>query len=328
MQVFMCYSRKDEAFVARLAADLRAKGIAVWRDVDNIPADVASNTSGWRAAVDKALRECTHLIIVLSPDSAASPEVGSEWNYALGQGRPVIPVLHRDCEIPYRLYALNYWDMRTEYAPVVDRLAKALAAGRLDSAATTRQAAGKTLPPGSRRRLPWLPVAGIAAALLVIGVVIVGLVVQGWGEPPDGGGAPGGADGGQSPDDLTPLVAQAVLDFDAQMRRALETGDITGLSAVARGDALQGRLDAVEILRAAGNCHWVYDQRGLEVQRVVFADDRSAAVEATVDRDGRVFCDDGERPEYAFEGPYYATYTVEWLDGRWLVTQYKPVTQE
>jgi hypothetical protein len=122
MRVFMCYSREDRDFVDVLADDLRAAGVPIWRDVDDIPVDIAANTVSWRNAVDRALRECTHMIVVLSPDAVASPEVQAEWNYFLGQRRPVYPVIYRDADIPYRLYTLQLWDMRDAYEPVLDHL--------------------------------------------------------------------------------------------------------------------------------------------------------------------------------------------------------------
>ena len=129
MRVFIAYSRKDRRFVDRLAADLREAGVPVWRDVDDIPTDVAANTVSWRNAVDHALRECTHMIVVISPDSVASPEVQAEWNYFLSQGRPVYPLLIRDAEIPYRLYTLQIWDFRQNYHDMLEQLIRILPVG-------------------------------------------------------------------------------------------------------------------------------------------------------------------------------------------------------
>jgi len=132
MRVFMCYSREDRDFVDLLAHDLRAAGVPIWRDVDDIPVDVAANTVSWRNAVDRALRECTHMIVVLSPAAVASAEVQAEWNYFLGQRRPVYPVLVADTDIPYRLYTLQLWDMRDDYEPVLDHLIGVLPLGEAD----------------------------------------------------------------------------------------------------------------------------------------------------------------------------------------------------
>ncbi len=132
-RVFVCYSRRDNEFVAQLVGDLRAAGVPTWRDLDDIPKDIASNTSGWRDAVDRGLRNSTHMLVILSPESVASQEVKAEWNYFLAQGRTVYPVVYRDCEIPYRLYALNYFDFRQDYEVGLAGLLKGLPKGEEDA---------------------------------------------------------------------------------------------------------------------------------------------------------------------------------------------------
>ncbi|HEC21824.1 MAG TPA: TIR domain-containing protein, partial [Chloroflexi bacterium] len=112
MRVFLSYSHRDSEFVDRLAADLKAAGVPIWRDQTDIPHDIAANTVGWRRAVNRALGECTHMIVVLSPDSVKSAEVEAEWSYFIRQGRPVYPVLYRDCKVPYRLAVLEMYDLR------------------------------------------------------------------------------------------------------------------------------------------------------------------------------------------------------------------------
>ena len=121
-RVFICYSRKDFDFVDRVTADLRAVGVSVWRDIDDIPGHIAANTSSWRDAVDEGLRQCSHMIVFLSPDSVKSKEVKAEWNYFLTQDRPIYPVQMEDCEISYRLLALNVWDFRSNYAQQLGKL--------------------------------------------------------------------------------------------------------------------------------------------------------------------------------------------------------------
>ncbi len=125
-------------------------------------------------------------------------------------------------------------------------------------------------------------------------------------------------------------IAQAVLDFDAGMRYVLETGDTSRIGEVASGKALEDRLAAANTLATApgGPCFWDYSHRGLEVKSIRRWDVSSFRVEAEVDRDGAVFCRDGERPEYAFEGPYMGVYIVAQHGDGWIVTGYCPATDE
>src|SRR5688572_11604369 len=105
-RVFICYSRRDSEFVNAFVHDLNMAGVNTWYDVNDISRDTASNSQTWRRSVDRALRECTHMIVVLSPNSVGSEEVEAEWNYFLKQKRPLFPIIYLDCDVPYRLDAL------------------------------------------------------------------------------------------------------------------------------------------------------------------------------------------------------------------------------
>jgi hypothetical protein len=230
MRVFMCYSREDRDFVDVLADDLRRAGVPIWRDMDDIPVDVAANTVSWRNAVDRALRECTHMIVVLSPDAVASAEVQAEWNYFLGQRRPVYPVLYRDADIPYRLYTLQLWDMRDAYEPVLDHLIGLLPEGEGEPIPPARHThAGIEHPEPEETETPLSHVVRgvteqvrarpLVSAFLAVGVlVIMAILLAGQlGFPPTdpgGGGSetPGGPTATTAPN-VTPS-ATPVLEPD------------------------------------------------------------------------------------------------------------------
>jgi serine/threonine protein kinase len=125
-------------------------------------------------------------------------------------------------------------------------------------------------------------------------------------------------------EDPSPLIEQAIRDFDREMRYILETGDRTRIESAARGKALEDRLNAADILETAGGCHWAYDHRGLEIINLGLIDDAHALAQALLDRDGTVFCGDVERSEYAFTGPYVGVYLVEQFDDGWYVIDYCP----
>ncbi len=95
----------------KLTPDLKAAGADVWLDQMDI-----SPGQRWDLAIQEALANCSRLIVVLSPSSVASTTVLDEVSYALENHKPVIPVLYRDCKIPFRLGRLQYVDFRGEYA--------------------------------------------------------------------------------------------------------------------------------------------------------------------------------------------------------------------
>lgn len=121
-QVFVSYSRQDQAFVFRLADDLAAKGIDVWLDQRKIEVGTI-----WSAAIESALEASSAMIVVLSSSSVESPHVADEVHYYLDEGKPIVPILVDTCRVPYRLRRIQHITfVDTPYqdalARLVDRL--------------------------------------------------------------------------------------------------------------------------------------------------------------------------------------------------------------
>jgi TIR domain len=130
---FLSYARADAEFVLRLAKDLREGGAAVWIDQLDI-------TPGqrWDRAVEDALAKCVQLLVILSPASVESPNVMDEVSLALEDGKTVVPVLHRECRIPFRLRRLQYVDLTLNYEAGLDRLLETLDVPALDTASAMK----------------------------------------------------------------------------------------------------------------------------------------------------------------------------------------------
>ena len=128
---FLSYAREDAEFVLRLAKDLRAGGAGVW--VDQL--DIAPGQR-WDRAVEDALAKCLQLVVILSPAAVESTNVMDEVSLALEDGKTVVPVLHRQCKIPFRLRRLQYVDLSLDYKAGHDRLLETLGA-RLRPLGTT-----------------------------------------------------------------------------------------------------------------------------------------------------------------------------------------------
>src|SRR5215813_14105107 len=107
---FFSYSRQDSDFALRLANDLRASGAAVWLDQLDI-----GPGQWWDRAVQDALENCPCLLVILSPSSVDSNNVLDEVNYARVEQKILIPVLYRDCKIPFWLRRVQYIDFREAY---------------------------------------------------------------------------------------------------------------------------------------------------------------------------------------------------------------------
>ena len=103
--VFICYARKDEGFVLKLAANLKGRSVPVWLDQWDIPLG-----ANWNKTIDKALSDCAYLLVVLSPESVDSVEVQSEWLKALAEKKIIVPILYQSCLIPRQLFLFQHAD--------------------------------------------------------------------------------------------------------------------------------------------------------------------------------------------------------------------------
>ena len=111
--IFISYSRKDREFAQRLAKDLSNEGFEVFIDIEAIQ---AGNT--FRQQTVEAIDNSKAFIVVLSPDSVQSDNVGKEVDLAQDSRRRILPVLCRAVEIPtelrYQLAGLQTINMENE----------------------------------------------------------------------------------------------------------------------------------------------------------------------------------------------------------------------
>jgi hypothetical protein len=101
-KIFISWSSKDESFVTPLHKQLADSGHRAWLNTESLP-----KGERWRAELFKALEEASLMILVLSPDAIQSKWVAEEWRAFLKLGKPIIPLLYRDCKIPRSLDALQ-----------------------------------------------------------------------------------------------------------------------------------------------------------------------------------------------------------------------------
>jgi len=131
---FFSYSRDDSEFAIRLAGDLKAAGANVWMDQLDIEPGMP-----WDRAVENAVTVCPRMLVILSPTSVNSDNVRDEISFALSKGKRVIPVLYRECDVPFRLARLQHIDFRSDYTRGLKVLLKVLSAEQASVAATLEQ---------------------------------------------------------------------------------------------------------------------------------------------------------------------------------------------
>ncbi len=119
---FVSYAREDSDFTMRLVADLKAREANVWLD----QLDIRPGRQ-WDNEVEEALTECGALLVILSPTSVDSRNVMDEVGFALEEGKTVIPVIYRDCRVPFRLRRVQYIDFTSDYQAALKKLINSLA---------------------------------------------------------------------------------------------------------------------------------------------------------------------------------------------------------
>ena len=123
-KVFFSYARSDSEFVLKLADDLRSTGTNLWLDQLDIPGGTR-----WDDAVEEALHASPCLLVVLSPASVTSDNVKDEISFGLETHKTIVPILYRDCDIPFRLKRLQYIDFTVGYDSGFKRLVQTLKQG-------------------------------------------------------------------------------------------------------------------------------------------------------------------------------------------------------
>lgn len=157
---FLSYSRSDDAFAMRLARDLRERGIDIWVDqLDIRPSE------HWDRAIERAVRDCRGIVVVLSPRSVASDNVADEISFAIDSGKSVLPVMIERCTLPLRITRMQVVDGTGNYETALRQCVDELR--RAAPAQPKRQEPHRRLEPQAvaeaKRRLAALmgPIAGV-----------------------------------------------------------------------------------------------------------------------------------------------------------------------
>jgi sulfatase modifying factor 1 len=124
-QVFISYATVDTKFAHRLADDLQRLGVPVWIAPESIrPGE------GWVEAIERGLRESSHMVVVLTPAALESKWVRKETDVAIAQERKgriqVIPLEVEPCEVPLLLSSYQMVSFRRDYDAGLSQLANIL----------------------------------------------------------------------------------------------------------------------------------------------------------------------------------------------------------
>ncbi|MGG6269985.1 toll/interleukin-1 receptor domain-containing protein [Leptolyngbya sp. AN10] len=97
--VFISYSRRDQAFVRNLDAEFRKLNRSPWVDWDSI-----RKGEEWWAAIQHGIEGANTFVFVISPDSINSLVCQDEINYAALNNKRFLPIVHREGFDPGRVH--------------------------------------------------------------------------------------------------------------------------------------------------------------------------------------------------------------------------------
>jgi CheY-like chemotaxis protein len=119
-----------EDFSELVKMKLEDADITTWKAPNNIMAG-----KEWRDEIDAALLDSHFILVILDENSVNSPYVTYEWAFALGNKKPIIPILVDDCKVHPRISVLQYLDFRGKNRPWNDmiRLIKSIEFCRKDT---------------------------------------------------------------------------------------------------------------------------------------------------------------------------------------------------
>lgn len=116
-KVFLSYSAKDYFFAELAGVKLAAADIELWRDNGQLVPG-----TDWRKGIERGISTSLAVLVALSPHSAESSYVTYEWGYALGKGKPLIPLKLLECSVHPRLEILHHLDFSVPMAQPWERL--------------------------------------------------------------------------------------------------------------------------------------------------------------------------------------------------------------
>jgi len=83
----------------------------------------------WDRAIERAVKGCRGLVVILSPRSVASDNVADEISYAIDSGKSVLPVKIEACNLPLRLTRKQVVDATGSYDRALQQCLDALMGG-------------------------------------------------------------------------------------------------------------------------------------------------------------------------------------------------------
>ena len=105
--MFISYTRSDELFAFNLMESLSGQGLRAWLDMTDVDEE-----EEWHVAVKAALKRSGLMLAVMSPHALTDPAVNAEREFFAEQGKLVLPVIYKKCDMG----GTRYWLMPIDFS--------------------------------------------------------------------------------------------------------------------------------------------------------------------------------------------------------------------
>jgi len=141
--VFLSYTRADQAYIERLAAQAEQRGIAVWFDSD------IESGERWLDIIEAKVRSCAAFAPLVTPASLESDWCRRELLLADQLGKPVLALVQQGTTVPMQLVDRQYETVAAGQLPAgrwFDTLAGTALASSAEGASTTTSSSPSSSP--------------------------------------------------------------------------------------------------------------------------------------------------------------------------------------
>ena len=120
--VYVHYVPADEEAARQIAADLGKSGLAVWLH------ESGGDSKQWAGGVHPALKECTRMVFVLSPDASNEETLSAGWQFFKEKRKPIVIAQVSTAEMPDALRRCPRFDFAADYKSALRQMLNALSA--------------------------------------------------------------------------------------------------------------------------------------------------------------------------------------------------------
>jgi hypothetical protein len=121
--VYLNYAPDDEATAAQVAADLEKMGFACWLHQAQTDSDPNIH---WAGGVHPSLRECSRMILLLSPAALNVDTVETAWKFFREKNKPVVIAQLSQADPPDALRRRPRFDLGGDYKGAFRQMLQAL----------------------------------------------------------------------------------------------------------------------------------------------------------------------------------------------------------